>query len=104
MVKFEVADRGQGPSWWLSENGELLAWPGRYFASMAFAEREAAAFKAAAVSATFEIFRSSEGWRWRAVQPVDYFMAYSPGAFTRPAQARKAGREIRHKVQRAVGP
>ena len=103
-MKFEVADRGQGPSWWLHENGEVLAWPGCYYVSLAFAEREAAAFKAGAASATFEIFQASGGWQWRAVQPIEYYMAFSAGVFARPSQARKAGRELRHKVQHAVGP
>lgn len=103
-MKFEVADRGQGPSWWLHESGEVLAWPGRYYVSLAFAEREAATFKAAAASATFEIFPAPGGWQWRAVQPVDYYMAYSPRVFARPSEARRAGRELRHKIQHAIGP
>lgn len=103
-MKFEVADRGEGPTWWLHENGDVLAWPGRYYASLAFAEREAAAFKKAAATATFEIFQAPGGWQWRAVQSLDYYMAYSPTVFALPAQARKAGRELRHKVQHATGP
>lgn len=60
---------GQGPSWWLHESGEVLAWPGRYYVSLAFAEREAAAFKAAAATATFEILPAPGGWQWRAGSP-----------------------------------
>lgn len=86
-MKFEVSDRGQGLSGWLYDNGELLAWPDRYFASLAFARREAAWFKASTAGTPFENLPVPGGWRWRAVQPVDYYMAYSPKVFARPAQA-----------------
>ncbi|PTT68502.1 hypothetical protein [Arthrobacter sp. HMWF013] len=102
-MRFEVADRGEGPSWWLYNNDELLAWPDRYFVSLAFAGREAAIFKSTAGGVTFEIFQCPGGWRWRAVQPVDYYMAYSSRVFVRPAEARRAGREVRHKVRHAKG-
>lgn len=103
-MKFEVMDQGQGPSWWLYENGELLAWPGRYFATLAFAHREAERFKATAAGAAFEVFRSPDGWRWRALQSFDYYVAYSPDAFARPGQARSASRQIRRKLRHATLP
>lgn len=103
-MKFEVADRGQGPSWWLHDKGEVLAWPGHYFVTLDFAAREAAAFKAAAASATFEITPCPGGWQWMAVQPINYLMACSPGAFARPAEARRAGKVIKHKARHAAGP
>jgi hypothetical protein len=100
-VKFEVVDRGQGPSWWLYDSDELLAWPGRYYATLAFAQREAERFRAAAPQAIFEVFQAPGGWQWRAVQPYDYYLAYSPGVFDRPGQARKAGRQVRRRLQHA---
>jgi hypothetical protein len=97
-------DQGQGPSWWLYDNGELLAWPGRYFATLDFARREADRFRDAAPRATFEVVQCPGGWQWRAVQPYDYYMAYSPAVFDRPGQARKAGRQMRRKLQHASRP
>lgn len=101
-MKFEVMDHGQGPSWWLYDNGESLAWPGRYFASMDFAQREAERFKAIGAGAIFEIFQSPDGWRWRAMHSYDYYIAYSPGVFVRPGQARRVSRQIRRKLRHAT--
>ena len=102
VVRFEIGDRGQGPSWWLFDNDVLLASPDRYYSSVAFAEREAAAFRAgAAAGVTIEVFPCPGGWRWRAVQPVNYYAASSARIFPRPAQARRAGRDVRRKVRHA---
>jgi hypothetical protein len=102
-VRFEILDQGQGPSWWLYDNDELLAWPGRYYATAVFAHREAERFKAEGAGAMFQIFRSPEGWRWRVALPYEYFTAYSSGAFARPGQARKAIKRIRRGLRQASG-
>ena len=60
-MRFEAADRGEGPSWWLYDKDELLASPDRYYATLAFAEREAAAFRAGASGVTFEVFSCPGG-------------------------------------------
>ncbi|MDQ0923170.1 hypothetical protein QF038_001678 [Pseudarthrobacter sp. W1I19] len=106
MVAFRVT-LGQGgqPSWWLcGVNDELLAWAGRYYVSLAFARNEAAAFQSAALRAEYQIYpHPAGGWGWRAVQPVDYFMAYSAGCFNKPAEARRAARDVKTVAHRASG-
>ena len=105
-MTFRVA-HGQGgqPSWWLyGADGELLAWAGRYFVSLAFARKEAAAFQSSALGADYEIYPHPDGgWGWRAVQPVEYYMAYSPGGFTTTADARRAARSAKAVAHRASG-
>jgi len=104
MVTFRVA-LGQGgqPSWWLyGANDEPLAWAGRYYVSLAFAHDEAAAFRSAARRAEYQIYlHPAGGWGWRAVQPVEYYMAHSIGSFAKPAEARRAARNVKILAQRA---
>jgi hypothetical protein len=106
MVAFRVA-LGQGgqPSWWLyGANDELLAWAGRNYVSLAFARYEAAAFQSAARRVEYQIYPHPDGgWGWRAVQPVDYYMAHSAGGFTKPAEARRAAKKVKALAQRASG-
>lgn len=105
-MKFQVADRGNGPSWWLhGPDDEVLAWAGRYFATLAFAAREAAVFKSAASAVDYEVYRQPDGgWGWKAIEPVGYCMANSAENFAHPGQARRATRSIRKHVSGASGP
>lgn len=106
MVAFrvEIGEGGQ-PSWWLyGVNDELLAWAGRYYVSLAFARDEAAAFRSSALRAVYEIYtHPAGGWGWRAVQPVDYYMAHSAVGFTKLAEARRAARHVKTVAHRASG-
>lgn len=105
-MAFRVALGHSGqPSWWLyGANDEILAWAGRYYASLAFAHNEASAFKSAALRAQYEIYPHPDGgWGWRAVQPVDYYMAYSARGFKRTAEARRAARIVKTLARRAAG-
>src|SRR5690242_3457690 len=56
------------PSWWLyAANNEMVAWAGETFASRHNAQRAAAAFKAGAKTARYDIYQDAGGaWRWRA--------------------------------------
>lgn len=106
MVAFRVELGQDGkPSWWLyGANDELLAWAGRYYVSLAFARDEAAAFQSAARRAEYQIFpHPAGGWGWRAVQPVNYYMAHSVGPFTKQAEARRAARNVKTMAHRASG-
>jgi hypothetical protein len=105
-VIFRVALSQNGaPSWWLyGDNEELLAWAGRCYVSLEFAHREASAFQLAALRARYEIYpHPAGGWGWRAVQPIDYYMAYSARNFARQADARRAGRAAKKVASRAPG-
>jgi hypothetical protein len=106
-MKFLVGLGPSGsPSWWLyGSNDEMLAWAGRYFASLEYAQRSALAFKSSAAAAKFEVYPYGDGgWRWRTLQYIDYYMAYSPGSFNEAAHARRAARNIAKGVSRAAGP
>lgn len=105
-MAFRVAlSEGGQPSWWLyGPDDELLAWAGRYFVSLAFAQNEAAAFQLSALDAQYEIYpHPAGGWGWRAVQPVDFHLAYSAGGFASPAEARHAARHVKTLAHRASG-
>ena len=97
---------GGGPSWWLySTDGELLAWAGQYFASLAYAHKSAMAFKSAAKEAQYEVYSHADGgWRWRAVEYINYPMASSPESFPDRARARRAAKNVAKGASRAVGP
>jgi uncharacterized protein YegP (UPF0339 family) len=105
-VEFLVALSLSGsPSWWLyGADGELLAWAGQYFASLAFAQKSAMAFKSAASGARYEIYPHADGgWRWRALQYINYYMASSPESFKEAAHARRAARTVAKSAYRATG-
>jgi uncharacterized protein YegP (UPF0339 family) len=95
-----------GPSWWLyGADGELLAWAGQYFASLAYAHKSATAFKSAASAAEYEIYAHADGgWRWRAVQYINYYIACSPESFDEAAHARRAARNVAKRASGADGP
>lgn len=105
-MRFRIATGPDGaPSWWLyGTNDELLAWAGRQYVSLEFAHKEASAFQLAALRVRYEIYpHPAGGWAWRAVQPVDNYMAYSGGSFTRQGEARKAARHVKKGVHRSTG-
>lgn len=94
-VKFLIAPGlSGGPSWWLyGADGEVLAWAGQYFASLAYAQQAALMFKSAASRATYEIYPDGDGrWKWRALEYLNYSIACSPESFVKEAQARRAAR------------
>lgn len=104
MIFLVALGQGGAPSWWLySADGDVLAWAGRYFVSLAFAQQEASTFKSAASRAKYEIYPHSDGgWGWRALQPVDYYMAFSSGSYTWAAHARRAARKIEKRASGAT--
>lgn len=74
-LKFLVEpDLNGSPFWWLySTDGEMLAWAGQHFASLEYARKSALAFKSSATAAKYEIYPHADGgWRWRALQYIDY--------------------------------
>ena len=105
MIFHVALDQNGKPSWWLyGANNELLAWAGRYYASLAFARKEASAFRAIASTATYEIHpHPDDSWSWRVIQPVDYYMAYSVPSFASSTAARRAARKVRKGAARASG-
>lgn len=105
MIFHVTFDQDGKPSWWLyGANDEPVAWAGKYYVSLAFAHKEASAFRSGATAAKYEIFSLPDGgWGWRAVQPVDYHMGSSVHGFTSSAEARRAARKVRKAALRATG-
>lgn len=97
MMWFRIAkDAGGHPTWWLySGNDRLVAWAGESFASSSNAHRAAAAFKAGAKTARFEVYQdASSRFRWRAWRSSDK-VASSGESFTDRAAAQRAADNVR---------
>lgn len=95
MWRFYVGnDRGGRPSWWLyAGNNELVAWAGESFASRSNAERAAAAFKAGARTARYDVYLDAGGhWRWRAWRGSDKVASSGESFSSRYAADRAAAR------------
>jgi uncharacterized protein YegP (UPF0339 family) len=103
---FRVANtKGGLPSWWLyGGNNEMVAWAGETFASMYNAERAAQAFKAGALSATYDIYvDAGDHWRWRAIRGGNK-VASSGESFTSKSNAARAAQNVRDNAGGATGP
>ncbi len=94
---FQVGNnKGGQPSWWLyADNHKQVAWAGEAFASMSNAQRAAAAFKAGAKSARYEVYADNAGqYRWRAWRSSDK-VAASGESFTSQYAAQEAANRVR---------
>jgi uncharacterized protein YegP (UPF0339 family) len=97
MWRFDVGNNKAGdPSWWLyAGNNEMVAWAGESFASLYNAQRAAAAFKAGAKTARYDIYQDSGGsWRWRAWRSSDK-VAASGESFSSKYAAEQAAQRVR---------
>ncbi|HEV2888069.1 MAG TPA: hypothetical protein VGX49_14235 [Jatrophihabitans sp.] len=104
-MRFEVAnDRGGRPTWWLyGDNHKLVAWAGETFASSYNAHRSAAAFKAAAKIARYEVYLDGSGqYRWRAWRSSDK-VAASGESFSSRWAAQAAADNVRDNAGNAGG-
>jgi uncharacterized protein YegP (UPF0339 family) len=104
--RFVVNNDSSGrPSWWLyASNHELVAWAGETFASTYNARRAAAAFKAGARSARYEIYLDGGGkYRWRAWRGSDK-VAASGESFSSQRAAQAAADNVRNNAGTASGP
>lgn len=95
--RFSVGNNKAGkPSWWIyAGNNEMVAWAGETFASVSNANRAAAAFKAGARSATYDVYLDvGTKWRWRAVRGGNN-VAASGESFASRANAQRAADTVR---------
>lgn len=102
---FSVGDtKGGQPSWWLyGENNKQVAWAGESFASKGNAERAAAAFKAGAKTARYEIYEDAGSeYRWRAWRSSDK-VASSGESFSSKDSATRAAENVRDNAGGASG-
>jgi uncharacterized protein len=105
MWRFEVGpDRGGNQTWWLyAGNNKLVARAGESFASSYNAHRAAAAFKAGAKTARYEVYADFAGqYRWRAWRSSDK-VAASGEAFSSRWGAQAAADNVRDNGGSASG-
>ena len=105
MWRFVVGpDRGGNQSWWLyAGNNRLVAWAGESFASAYNANRAAAAFKAGARTARYEVYADLGGqYRWRAWRSSEE-VAASGEAFSSRSAAQAAAENVRDNAGGASG-
>lgn len=105
MWRFHLGNNQAGqPSWWLyAANNEMVAWAGETFASRHNAERAAAAFKAGAKTARYDIYQDAGGaWRWRAWRGSDK-VASSGESFSGRYAAEQAAARVRDNAGSAGG-
>lgn len=96
-MRFSIeTDAGGRPTWKLyAANNRLVAWAGESFASPSNAHRAAAAFKADAKSARYEVYLDNGGnYRWRAWRSSDK-VASSGEAFSSWPAAQSAADNVR---------
>lgn len=104
-MQFKVTTTTNGaPSWWLySSNGQMVAWAGETFSSIANADRAARAFKAGALTARFEVWADAAGlYRWRAWRGSDK-VASSGESFDSKWNADRAAENVRTGAGSASG-
>ncbi|MBF4163973.1 hypothetical protein ISG29_20075 [Nocardioides sp. CBS4Y-1] len=92
------------PTWWLyAANNKLVAWAGESFYSTSNAQRAAAAFKAGAKTARYEVYKDLGGdYRWRAWRGSDK-VAASGEAFSSEWASRSAAENVRDNAGSATG-
>jgi uncharacterized protein YegP (UPF0339 family) len=95
-MKFVVDNTESGKAtWWLYSGDALAAWAGEEFDSKWNARRAAAAFKAGAYSALYDVYLDDAGkYRWRAWRSSDK-VAASGKAFTSKSAAEAAAETVR---------
>jgi uncharacterized protein YegP (UPF0339 family) len=104
-MRFEVKYDGSGrPSWWLyATNYAMVAWAGETFDSLYNAQRAAAAFKAGAKTARYDIYLDAgNAWRWRAWRGSDK-VAASGESFSSRYAAERASQRVRDNAGNATG-
>lgn len=104
MWRFKVGyNTGGKASWWLyATNGELVAWAGESFASLANAQRAAESFRRSASVARYEVYQNGGGaWRWRAWHSSDK-VASSGESFSSKYAAQQAADNVRRNTGSAA--
>lgn len=97
MWYFQITNTTAGqPTWALyAGNNEMVAWAGESFYSTANAQRAAAAFKAGAKTARYEVYADQGGhYRWRAWRSSDK-VAASGESFSSRWAAQQAADRVR---------
>lgn len=105
-MRFSVNyDQGGNATWRLhATNNKLVAWAGESFYSLANASRAAAAFKAGAATARYDVYLDhGRNYRWRAWRGSDK-VASSGESFADRWSAERAAANVRDNAPTAFGP
>lgn len=94
------------PAWWLVDDDDrTLAWAGRTFESLAFADQAAHDFRVSAEDPRYRFHVKASGvWRWTAWGPGESRVAISGEWYHTERAARVAADAVRRQAATAIGP
>jgi hypothetical protein len=94
------------PAWWLLDDDDrVLAWAGRTFVSLAYADQAAHDFRVNADDPDYRVQAGAgDRWRWTAWRSEGVRVAASGYSFTSEAAARDAARLVKRHAGTAIGP
>ena len=94
------------PAWWLlDDDNRVLAWAGRTFVSLAYADQSAHDFRVNAEDPDYRVHAKAGGrWRWTAWRPEGVRVAVSADWFPSEEAARHAARLVQQQACTAIGP
>lgn len=99
-------DLASCPAWWLVDDDDhVVAWAGRTFVSLAFADQAAHDFRVNADDPDYRVHAGAGGsWRWAAWRPEGVRVAVSGDWFPSAGVAREAARRVQRQAGTAIGP
>ncbi|HET7351369.1 MAG TPA: hypothetical protein VFJ28_10565 [Marmoricola sp.] len=106
-MKFIIeTNLASNPAWWLVDDDEhVMAWAGRTFASLAYADQAAHDFRVSAEDPDYRVnTRSGRDWQWAAWDPEGVRVAVSGDWFPSEEAARDAARRVQQQACTAIGP
>lgn len=106
-MKFVVgADLASKPAWWLvDDDHRVVAWAGRTFVSLAYADQAAHDFRVNAGHPDYRVDAEAGGcWQWAAWCPEAVRVAVSGDWFPSEEAARDAARRVQQQAGTAIGP
>lgn len=94
------------PVWWLvDEDDRVLAWAGRAFASLAYADQAAHDYRVNADDPEYRVqARASGVWRWTSWRPGGTRVAISGDWYPSERAAREAAERVQLLAGTALGP
>ncbi|WP_439939131.1 hypothetical protein ACS3YM_05830 [Nocardia sp. N13] len=94
------------PAWWLlDDDNRVVAWAGRAYPSLAYADQAAHDFRLNADDPDYRVQVNTAGsWQWTAWRPEGIRVAVSGDRFSSEAAARSAARRVQQQACTAIGP
>ncbi len=94
------------PAWWLLDDDDrVLAWAGKTFPNLAYADQAAHDFRVNSDDPDYRVHARAGGrWQWTAWRSEGIRVAVSADWFPDEATAREAARRVRLQAGTAIGP